>query len=172
MDNTFSLSGVHGINRYLARKLKDTLGMDPVKTGGITPLVPVQQRPQLNKYPEPFLVYNWVTQDQGPDWYFHRDTIIYSIFSEEEKEVRTILNYMRYLFESHDESAQRVNYFLSQQPNSATFNKEMYDRFNYKVIKVAAESAGAEPSETEDGRQEASLIINTIYTVDYPTTYL
>lgn len=166
-DGRYNLSGVHGVNRYLWHCLSTELGMKKEDTGGLEPIMPTQQLPLMTKYPSPFLIYNWITDDQGLDWWNHRDVLIYKVYSEEEVEIRQIGNLMRRRFEEHDTAAQVVNEYLRTRTYTSAKEKSKYDAFHYKYIKVGAESGGIEPAGTEGGRQVGTIVLNIMYTVDY-----
>jgi hypothetical protein len=162
----WDLASVHPLNAFLWNELESEFGMSESDYAvtempqGLVPIIPSQQIPLLTRQEKPFLVYNWTTEDQGVDWYLQHDQIMYLVYSEEEKEIRQLVNFMRSLFEKFDESAAPVNHFVR---NSTSDN---WKRFNYKYIQVLSGSGGALPLGSEGGRQESMVSIRVTYTVE------
>lgn len=158
----YTVAAVHPIRAFLWDRLSADLGMSKLgdPNNGIVPIIPSQQVPQVTQYAEPFIVYNWVTEPQGVDWYFQADQMIFLVYSEEEEEIRIVVNYMRDLFEKYDESARPINEWIANQ------SYEPYKAFHYKYINVLQGSGGVLPMETEDGRQESMITLHVTYTVE------
>jgi hypothetical protein len=152
-------SAVHGINKYLWAKLKEELGWSEANYGGLTPITTPQQQPEFNAYNFPYIVYGYSPQATGPDWLLEGEVIAYTVFSASSADIRKAVNVMKWAFNRFDESAVDVNKYI--QANGSADNKA----FDYKAIRLTSAS-GPEPSLTEGGRQDGSVVISVMFTHD------
>ena len=152
-------SAVHGLNKYLWAKLKEELQWSESNYGGLVPITTPQQQPEFNSYNAPYIVYGYNPQATGPDWYLDGEIIAYTIFSASSADIRRAVNVMKAAFNRFDESAVDVNNYI--RANGTADNK----LFDYKAIRLVS-AGGPEPSLTEGGRQDGSVVISVMYTHD------
>lgn len=164
VNKKWDLTGVHGVNKYLWSKLQSELEWNASNYGGLIPIVPAGQQPELNNTSAPYIVYNYSHQSSGDaDFYIQEEQIAYAVYSSEEVDVRRAINLIVEYFRREDESAQALNDWISA--NGSVENK----RFDYKHTKVIS-SYGAQPPISEGGRQDGSVIMRIRYTYYDPTT--
>ena len=162
VNKKWDLTGVHGVNKYLWSKLESELEWSKANYGGLMPIVPASQQPELNDYSAPYIVYNYSHQSSG-DFYIQEEQIAYAIYSSNEADIRRAINVIVAYFQREDESAQAINDWMTV--NGSVENK----RFDYKHTKVLS-TYGAQPPVSEGGRQDGSVIIRIRYTYYDPST--
>jgi hypothetical protein len=165
VDKKWDLTGVHGLNKFLWSKLQSELEWSFSNYGGLNPIVPASQQPELNDYSGPYVVYNYSHQSPGDDFFIQEEQVAYAVYSSNELDIRRFINLVVEYFKREDESAQMLNDWLHTGNNGSVENK----RFDYKYTRIIS-SFGAQPPISEGGRQDGSVILRIAYTYYDPTT--
>lgn len=168
-------AGVHGLNKYLWKKLQDELGWSASNYGGLTPITTPQQQPEFNAYDFPYIVYGYTLQGTGPLYTVQGEIVTYTIFSTRSSDIRQAVNLISNLLNRYDDSASDVNLYLHggkvfQNGSWVTVTGAGSDdnkAFDYKTIRVN-QATGPEPALTEGGRQDGSVIVTMEYTHSNP----
>lgn len=166
-----SIPSVFAINKYLWKQIKDNAILDEANYGGLIPIIPIQESAPFIQAMEqqagigqfPFVIYSWYTNGIDADsWFKQTDTVIYTIYSTDQKKLRQLVLLFVSLLKRFDLSAQSVNRFMESQnpPLSAE-----YLAFDYKSIHVAASNAGT-PAGAENDPNVATVTIRVTYTND------
>lgn len=163
INKKWDLTGVHGLNKFLWDKLKTELEWDAANYGGLIPIVPAGQQPELNDYSAPYIVYNYSHQSPGDEFLIQEEQVAYAIYSSNEADIRRCINVIIEYLKREDESAGMVNNWLHV--NGSTENK----RFDYKYTRVIS-TFGAQPPISEGGRMDGSVILRIAYTYYDPTS--
>ncbi len=146
----FSISAVHGVNRFVWSKLQSDLGWKSSDYGGLIPITTPQQQQELNDMNRPYLMYNYRTSTVGGMYGYKEEYVIYSINSPTESDVRKVLGLLDYYLSGQDKSAELINdYVYSLNPNP-------YKQFDYKSLSVRSGS-GAEPTTQEGGLMDGTF---------------
>ena len=170
-----SIHPVHAINRYLWNRieaegiLSKTDYATATMPGGIVPIVPVRETPELmtliDSLPgvssRPFIVYTWAKINTGQDWFMKTHEIAYAIRSDDDTKLAQLMNLFQALFESYDLAAQRVNAFV----NSA--GAASHRQFHFKHISIASISEQM-PGEQENAPNESIITLRATYTQVLP----
>jgi len=147
------------LRAYAWQVLKANLSWDEANYGGVIPIVPVSEEPELTQYDKPFIVYGYVDDPTVTDAYFRRrGSMTFVIYSTNFGEIATAMNVLNETFGREDDSARDVNAFTSTIPQ---FRGIRFGNINVGFAE------GAAPEETEGGRQSALLNIRYDYFVDY-----
>lgn len=153
----YALAGVHGLNKFVFSKLQSDLGW--TLPSGLNPIMPAQTNPENVAFDEPFIIYSYNSVPSNTEWWIINETVTYTVYSQDESEVRAAIHYLSTLLARYDESAEEVNEWLN---SSGSPDQKA---FEYKYIRVTlTTSPGAAYS--EGGRVDGSITFRTCYTVD------
>jgi hypothetical protein len=155
------LAGVHVLNKFIWFKLKEAVLIDPQKYNGLIPIVPTQEIPAMADLPTntPYIVYTYTNAGYDEDFWADREQIVYRIYSDNERQLRQISNFLIDLLKRYDWTAEEVNDFIH------TFSSTDGDekKFDFKYSDVI-NSIGPEPFDQEGGRQACAVTIQICYT--------
>jgi hypothetical protein len=152
----YELNAVHAANHYLWSKMQSELGLSTANYNGLVPITVAQQQPEFTAFNKPFLVYSYTVDPIGTSSWDKSETCAYSIFSADEADIRKIINLMVSLFKDYDESADRLNTYVSGLD-------DRYKVFDFKYTRIGSAS-GSQPAEQEGGRMDGLVIVNYTYT--------
>lgn len=150
-------TGVHGLNKYIWKRIQDELGWSAADYGNMTPITTPQQQPEFNAFDKPYIVYGYTLQGTNTLFPVQGEVVTYTIFSTQSADIRKAVNLINSALNRFDESARDVNNYLYA--NGSDDNKA----FDYKFIRVN-QATGPEPAVTEGGRQDGSVIVSMEYT--------
>jgi hypothetical protein len=162
-----SVPAVFGMNGYLWSQIQAGSILSPSDYGGLIPIIPIQQEPQLITAIEavggissaPYIVYSWYNAAiDANSWYRPTDMVVYSIYSLDQLKLRQLYMLMFNLFSKFDVSAQAVNKFVQGSSMSAEAKQ-----YNYNFISVSAGMAG-QPQQVENAPYRATLTLRVNYT--------
>lgn len=164
---TRSLHAVHAINKYVWANISPSiLGTIPFQGINITPLVPIEETPDLLAAIEaqagvgtlPFIVYNWTKVDTGQFWMVETNEIAYSIRSADATKMRQLINAFDDMFKDYDDAAQRVNaHLMATLPPTSALRKYHFFSINLSTL------GGQMPVDTEGGYQESLISIRVLF---------
>lgn len=153
----WSLSGIHGINKYVWSLLQTELGWTTTPYGGLIPITTPQQQPEFNALNAPYLVYTYAKTTTGEDFLLESETAAYTIFSAKESDIRRVVNLLTAKLNRYDDTADDVNNYIAG--NGSSDHKQ----FDYKYISVLS-AQGPQPSAQEGGRHDGLVLIRFRYT--------
>lgn len=158
----YDLNATHVLNKFIWAKLQEKNLLDPLDYGGVVPIVPTQQAPELNDLADakPFIIYTYLLSSYDIDTWSNIEQVTYRIYSDDERKLRQITNYLTDLLKRFDWTAQEVNSWLDNQ--FASTDGDEY-KFDFKFVQVVGMTS-PEPAEQEGGRQNASVTIRIAYT--------
>lgn len=162
---------VHGLNKYLWSRIeaegimKKTDYALPDLPGGIVPIVPIEETPDLIRIidaqagigSKPYIVYTWSKENTGPDWFMKTQQVAYAIRSGDDLKLRQLINLFEDLFQDYELAAYRVNQYVYL--NGTNANKE----YTFKTISITT-LGGQMPAEREAGVNESLITIRITYT--------
>lgn len=161
----WSLSGVHGLNKYVWHLLQTELGWSAGTYSGLIPITTPQQQPEFNAVDAPYIVYTYSKTNTGEDFFLEGEIVAYTIYSADESDIRKVVNLLSAKLNKRDTTAKEANAFLSASGSSA--NKE----FDYKWISVT-NAQGAQPTDQTGGRMDGLVMVRYAFTHYNPTTGL
>jgi len=146
-------------------KANDPQTWDETKYGGLIPIVPVSEEPELEEFAGPHIVYGYAMSSTSDLHARKMGSMTFAVYDQNFRRLTKTLTILEAAFERQDESAQDVNEYTSGPQNNPAIAKPFVGlRFGYIAIGFVE---GGTPEETEGGRQSALLNITFEYYVDY-----
>jgi len=127
--------------------------------GGLTPIVPVAEEPELDEFSGPHIVYGYAEDMTGDLYARSSGSMTFAVYDNNFRRLGETLNVLKIAFERQDETARDINRFSTSK--GAAFNGL---RFGY--VRVGFVEGGT-PEESEGARQSALINITYEYYVDY-----
>lgn len=160
----YDLNGVHVLNKFIWASLVEAGLMSDADYSGLVPIIPTQQVPVFNDMAsgKPFIVYTYMVASYDVDLWANVEQVTYRIFSDNERRLRQVTNFLIDLCKRHDWTASDVNSWL----DNSTLPADGDDRkFDFKYVQVVG-ATSAEPSSQEGGRQDSSVTVRMAFTHD------
>ena len=162
---------VHAINKFLWSRieaegiLKKTDYATTQLPGGIVPIVPVRETPDLMAIIDaqsgvssrPYIVYTWAKINTGQNWFMKTHEIAYALRSDDDVKLAQLMNLYEDLFEDYDQAAHRVNAFVIASGSAG------HKQFDFKHISIASISEQM-PGEAEGAPNESIITLRATYT--------
>lgn len=144
------------IRSYVWELLKQNMGMSESHYGGLVPIVPVAEEPEISEFSKPHIVYGYALENSGDRAFAGRGSITFAVYDTDFENLTEILNVIGAAFE-RDESANEVNAYSTAKGFTGI-------RFGFIRVNFVE---GGTPEETEGGRQSALISLGFEYYVDY-----
>ncbi|AXH66805.1 hypothetical protein SEA_STARPLATINUM_57 [Streptomyces phage StarPlatinum] len=156
---TYDITATHALNKFLIDQLSGEGFIDLTKYNGLSPFIPAQQQPELTNLPSgvPFFVYNYASNGEYEDWWLEHEQAAYIVYSDNEKQIRQITNYLNQLLKRYDWAADDINDYLRE------FGTTEQKKFEFKYTRVIS-MASIEPATDQGGRYSGSIIVNLCFT--------
>lgn len=161
----YDLNGVHVLNKFIWASLVREGLMTAADYSGLVPIIPTQQQPVFNDMAsgKPFLVYTYMVATVDVDLWANVEQVTYRIFSDDERKLRQITNFIIDLCKRYDWTAAEINSWLD---GNTTMPVDADDRrFDFKYVQVVG-STSPEPAAQEGGRQNSSVSVRMAFTHD------
>jgi len=157
------LNGVHVLNKYIWDELKKANLLRDSDYNGLVPIIPTQQVPVFNDMAagKPFIVYTYLVASYDVDLWANVEQVTYRIYSDDERKLRQISNFLIDLCRRFDWSAADVNNWIDGFPTLDGDEK----KFEFKYVQVVG-STSPEPFAQEGGRQNASVTVRMAFIHD------
>lgn len=139
-------------------KANDPHTWDDANYGGLIPIVPVAEEPELSQYDGPHIVYGYALDATGRLPQQNSGSMTFAIYDQDFRRLTTTLNILQAAFERCDESARDVNEYTSL---IGPFIGIRFGEVDIGFIE------GGTPETTEGGRQSALINIRFNCFVDY-----
>lgn len=145
---------------YAVLHANDGNTWDKAKYGGLIPIVPLNEEPELGDYDGPRIVYDYSMTDSGSLYARGRGTVSFAILDHNYRRLTRAMNILQESFGRLDESARDVNDWIDRNKVNADFD------VSFGFIRVPfAESAT--PETEEGGRQVGVVGLAFDYFVEY-----
>lgn len=154
------LSPVYLLRSYAWALLKanDSVTWDESKYGGMVPMVPLAEEPELDAYSGPHIVYGYALDSSAPLPIRRNGSMTFVVYDDNFRRLTKTMTILATAFERLDESARDVNAYTSTIP--------AFVGLSFAHIGVGFAEGGT-PEETEGDRQSAVLNIRFEYHVNY-----
>lgn len=157
MDANFS--PIYLLAHYVWQLLKTNTAMTETDYGGLVPVVPVSQVPELEQFNKPFLVYGYaLIPTEFERDFCQRGSMSFAIYGTNFRDITKIVNILFTAFNREDRAAADVNEYTSTIPS--------FVGIRFGTIYIGF-SEGPSPEETEGGRQSAIINVRFEYYVNY-----
>lgn len=140
-------------------KANDPDTWDEDNYGGLTPIVPVSEEPELEAYTGPHIVYGYALDATGSLHARNGGSVTFAVYDDNFRRLTKTLNILQAAFERQDASARDVN-------NYTTSKGASWIGIRFGTIDIGFVEGGT-PELTEGGRQSALINIRFEYYVDY-----
>lgn len=127
--------------------------------GGLTPIVPLSEEPELEEFTGPHIVYGYALDTTGTLYARKTGSMTFAIYDTNFRRLTETMNVLQAAFERQDETARDVNKYTTAQGA-----KYIGIRFGYIFVGFAE---GGSPEETEGAEQSAIINVRFEYYVDY-----
>lgn len=158
----YDLNGVHVYNKFVWSELVRKGIMNPADYPRIIPIVPTQQDPVLNDLTtgKPYIVYTYLIAGYDANIWANVEQVTYRIFSDNERQLRQISNFLVDLSKRMDWTADDINTWITV---NTDYRKDADDaKFDFKFVQVVG-STSPEPANTEGGRQFSTVTVRMTY---------
>lgn len=152
------MSPVYLLRSYVWALLRNNTEMKTADYGGLIPIVPVSEEPELMQYNKPFIVYGYALDSSEDVPVCRTGSMTFAIYSTNFREITKIIDILIYAFGRKDESARDVNEYTS------TIPEFIGTRFGYISVAFAE---GGTPEESSGGRESGMVNISFEYYADY-----
>lgn len=151
-------SPVYFLRGYAWGVLKANTDMDEGDYGGLVPIVPLAEEPEISQYDAPHIVYGYALNSTGDLYARKFGSMTFAIYDTNFRTLTKILSVLTAAFERQDETARDINEWSSTIPEFAGLT--------FGAVSIGFVEGGT-PEETEGGRQSALINIRFEYHVDY-----
>lgn len=152
---------VYVLREYLWKLLQVNMGWNAADYGGLMPILPAEEEPNISQYDKPYIVYGY---NESPTLnnrnFVKRGSMSLAIRSTRFTEIVDVLNTITTAMEREDEAAADVNTYSS----TAGFSIPIGIRFTTISIGYLD---GPGPEASEGGRQMGIVNIRYDYVVNY-----
>lgn len=169
----------HIIRSYAWAVLKANIaGLNESQYGGLMPIVPVSEEPDIEKYGGFHIVYGYNLAHSADLNQMHRGSLTFVVYESDYRKLSQILTILTTAFEQEDESAKNLNDYSTQvttkfvpgQPaadgNPATIADQPFVGIRFGTVSMNFVEGGT-PETAEGGDQSGLLSISFTYFVDY-----
>jgi hypothetical protein len=159
MDTT--VSPAYLIRSYAWGILKANYGevWDEDNYGGLVPIVPVSEEPELAEYTGPHIVYGYTLDMTGRLHARNSGSLTFAIYDQDFRRLTKTLNILQAAFERQDETARDINRYTTNKGGP-------WVGMRFGTVAIGFVEGGT-PETTEGGRQSALINISFEYYVDY-----
>jgi hypothetical protein len=146
------------LKSYAWSVIKNNSTLKESDYGGLVPVVPLAEEPELAAYDKPHIVYGYAQSSTGELHARRTGSMSFAIYSKNFGEITTLLNILSVAFGRQDESARDINKFTSK--------TTQFLGIRFGTVEIGFVEGGT-PEETEGGRQSGIINITFEYYVDY-----
>lgn len=161
MDPT--VSAAYLLRSYTWQLLKNNMEdvWDEDKYGGLTPIVPLSEEPELDEFSGPHIVYGFADDATGDLHARNSGSLTFAIYDDNFRRLSKTMNILKSAFERQDQAATDVNRYTSTIPQ--------FIGIRFGTIDIGFTEGGT-PEDTEGGRQTALINLRYEYYVEYDIT--
>lgn len=129
---------------------------DEDKYGGLVPIVPLSEEPELDDFSGPHIVYGFADDATSDPPGLESGSTSFAIYDDNFRRLTKTVNCLKEAFNREDQSASDVNNYTDRQGNG------MYKGVSFRNIGIAFIEGGT-PETSEGGRQSALVTIRYQY---------
>jgi hypothetical protein len=151
-------SPIYLLRSYVWAVLKANTDMKESDYGGLVPIVPLAEQPELTQYSRPFITYGYTLSATGRLPAIKRGSMSFVVYSANFGELTKVTNIIEHALGRTDESARDVNYYKATQ--AGVFQGIRFAEIHTSLVE------GGSPPVTEGGRQSAVVNVSFTYFID------
>lgn len=155
------ISPAYFIRAYAWAVLKANMAdvWDESKYGGMTPIVPVSEEPELDAYSGPHIVYGYALDSTGALHARNSGSVTFAVYDDNFRRLTKTMNILQAAFERQDETARDIN-------NFTTGKGPAWIGLRFGTVDIGFVEGGT-PEDQEGGRQSALINVRFEYYVTY-----
>lgn len=161
-DNTINadVAPVYILRKFAWEALKANTDMVESDYGGITPIVPLSEEPELQDTTKPYLVYGYATDSSRDLWAHKSGSMTFAIYDQNFRRLTRIVNVLEATFERLDDTANEINKFTTRMAEADS--NDAFIGIRFTTIRIGFVEGGT-PEIEEGGRQSALFNIRYSY---------
>lgn len=165
-DINITVSPIYLLRSYIWELLKtnDPDTWDEDKYGGLVPIVPLAEEPELDEFSGPHIVYGFAVSGTNPLPAIESGSMTLVIYDDNFRRLTKTMNIIQVALGRLDESARDVNRFTSSVAGAN--NNYPFSGMSFAYIGLGF-SEGGSPETSEGGRQSALLNIRFDFLANY-----
>lgn len=158
----YDAAATHVVNKFVQTQLAGEGIITASNYTQVPFFIPAQQQPELTNLPTniPFIVYNYVSTAEYVDWFKEHEQVAYTVYSDNEKQLRNIILFLLQLLRRYEWAAEDVNDYVDSLASPAF---DWAKAFNIKYTRVT-NATSPEPMTEEGGRQAAMIVFSLCFT--------
>lgn len=158
----YDAAATHIINKYVQKRLADEGIITLSNYTSVPFFIPAQQQPEVSALPTgvPFIVYNYISTAEYVDWFKEHEQIAYTVYSDNEKQLRNVTLFLLQLLRRYEWSAEEINDYITSLASPAF---DWAKPFNIKYTQVS-NATSPEPMTEEGGRQASMIVFSACFT--------
>lgn len=142
------------------------LTWDESRYGGLIPIVPLSDEPELSDFDGPHIVYGYTGDTTGDRWFNSSGTVTFAIYDDNFRRLGRTLNILQSALERADDSGRDVNRFCNSYSADGGITHPFRETIRFGCIEIGFIQGGT-PETQEGGRQSALLNVRFDYTHNY-----
>jgi hypothetical protein len=156
-------SPVYILRNYVWDVIQANTDLSTADYGGLIPIVPMMEEPELTQYSKPYIVYGYLLAGTNPLPAIKQGNMTFVVFSQSFGTLTQITNIIEHSLGRMDESAKDVNRYKSQIPAYAGHDKIRFGEIHTSVV----EGGSPENEDGEGDRQTAIVSVAFTYFIDH-----
>lgn len=149
---------VYALRSYAWALIKANTTLTETKYGGIVPITPLSEEPELSNLDLPLIVYGYDEQPTNDVFVEREGSMTFIVKDQNFRRLTQILNILSAGFGRWDDAAKDVNHWLRNIPSMSDLR---FGEIHMSLLD------GGTPEESEGGRQSGMISISFKYYVDY-----
>jgi hypothetical protein len=137
---------------------------DKSKYGGLTPILPLADQPEIEEYGGARIIYEFSTSPSKPDYWNTNGTTTFAVIAPSLRIMSKTMNILQTAFERFDESAKDVNEYAKY-----LYTYPLHEGMGFSEIHVQFASQG-DATESEGGPHIGVINLTWKASVDYDVT--
>lgn len=163
---TETVAPVYVLRAYAWALLKanDSTTWDESKYGGLVPIVPLNEEPELGEFDGPRIIYEFTASETGTTYYKGRGSMTFAIRDHNYRRLTRTMNILQEALGRYDESARDVNDY-TERLRTRPIEPVDFD-ISFGHIRVSFAESGT-PEEEEGGMMVGVVNVSFDYFVEY-----
>lgn len=161
-ETPISVTPAFALRNYIWAVLKanEPTTWDESKYGGLVPIVPLNEEPELGEFPGPRIIYEYSLSNRGTEYYRGRGAMTFAVRDSNYRRLTRTMNIIDEALGRQDDSARDVNDYLDRLDSQVGFN------LSFGNIFLSFAESGT--PETEEGGPQVGVVnVSFTYFTEY-----
>lgn len=168
-ETPISVTPAFALRNYIWAVLKteEPSTWDEAKYGGLVPIVPLNEEPELNEFPGPRIIYEYSLSPRGTEYYRGRGAMTFAVRDNNYRRLTRTMNIIDAALGRQDESARDVNDYLDRLAVPVVSGGQGVD-FSLSFGNIYLSFAESGTPETEEGGPQVGVVnVSFTYFTEY-----